>query len=244
MFSIYIIISKISFAGSQLLKIDKLLPLPLAPRNETIITVSLILCIIIFTLANVLYYRRLRQILKTSVNHHYMNQLVRDGNLLTETISILLYGIYLITLSILFYSINTLILKIHLFSTNATFEFLNILGLVIIFLLAKPLLIRFIGFIFKTKNETYNYLLLMFIFDHVTGLILLLFLIVITFLKLKLLLYFVIFLTGIILLYRIIRIGVNKISPPNFSVFYLILYICSVEILPLVIFIKLIYRHF
>jgi hypothetical protein len=193
-----------------------------------------------YAVINLLYYRRLRQILKSFISHRFINQLVRDGDPLKENISLLLYIIYFIAFSILFY------LAAKLFTVNfniSTVHYFQILAVILLLFFIKNGFIRFLGIIFKTKKETKEYLRLQYVFNLSTGLFLLPLLIIVIYLKLNLLLKISFVILLLLLVYRLIRVIIYRISPTNFSVFYLILYLCTIEILPLLIFFKLIYSH-
>jgi hypothetical protein len=222
---------------------DCITPNITVPLNENFISVSFLFCLVILALTNVIYRRRLRQIIKSFINQSTIKQLIRDGNLLNETISLFLLLNYFVLYSIIIYISNKYILTSSFFSNSGYILFIQIISIVISFFILKILLIRLTGTIFKTKKETREYLLLLFIFNESTGLILFPFLVFIIYLKLYFLLYFLLFILLLILFYRILRVIFNRISVSNFSVYYLILYLCGIEILPLLIFFKLIYSY-
>jgi hypothetical protein len=224
---------------------------------ENFITVSIVISLLIYAIVNVLYSRRLKQILKSFANHRFINQLIRDGNLIRETISLLLYVNYIITVTILLYYFSEVktntepeIITPTSYESIPFITFKHGLGLfieificVIVFYFLKLSLIRITGKIFKSKKETNEYILLLFIFNQTTGIILLPILIIIIYLKIYFLIDLVFIISGLILFYRLIRVLFYRISPSKFSVLYLFLYLCTVEILPLLILLKLIYRQ-
>ena len=217
----------------------------LIPKNpnsysENLLSVLLILSLIIYAIINVFYHRRLRQLIKSFVSHRFIYQLTRDGELLKENISLLLYSIYFISFSIIIYlTIKIFTLKFQLSIIN----YLLILGFIILLFFIKSGFIRFFGIIFKTNKESKEYLRLQYVFHQVTGLFLLPLLIIVIYLKLNMLLKLIFALLLLLLVYRLLRIIFYRIYPFNFSMFYLILYLCTIEILPLLIFFKLIYNH-
>jgi hypothetical protein len=211
--------------------------------NENFITLFLFLCLILYTLSNILFFRRLNQILKSFFNQSAVNQLTRDGNILNETISLLLYINYFIAFAMLLFITNKQILKINIYNLDGIYQYLIILAVVILFFSLKIITIKFIGFVFKTRQETSDYMQLLFIFNQITGIVLIPILIIAVYAKIKSLIYVSFILIALLLMFKVIRIILNRISPTKFSVFYLFLYLCTIEILPILVFIKMIYSR-
>lgn len=120
-------------------------------------------------------------------------------------------------------------------------EYFNIAFGVTAFIYIKPFLIRMSGFVFGKENETISYAQSLFVFNKVEGLFLFPIAIFIAFFSMVQPKYFAI--AGLILivcfeLYRITRIFFSAILLPNFSKFYLFLYLCTLEILPFVLIVK------
>ena len=199
--------------------------------------------LIIYSAANVLYGKRIKQIFSSFLYNRSLNQLIRDGNLLNESVSFFLYLNYFIVLGILFYEVCKLKLNQNIIPHSGILLYFIIEVLIILFFALKSGLITLIGVIFKTKKETNSYLLFLYIFNQASGIILLPLMIIITYLRIYFLFYIILAIFVLILFYRLLRIMINRISPSNFSVFYIFLYLCTIEFIPLLIFIKLIYNH-
>ena len=207
---------------------------------ENFLSILLVICLTTYAIINVFYFRRLKQILKSFFSQRFINQLVRDGELLNENISLILYVNYFISFSILLYIADKYFTQNYQLSN---IYYLQILVFIILLFFIKIGFIRILGIIFKTKRETREYLRLQYVFNQATGLFLLPLLILIIYLKINLLLIFSFILLFLILVFRLMRVIIYRISPSNFSEFYLFLYLCTIEILPLLIFFKLIYSY-
>jgi hypothetical protein len=109
------------------------------------------------------------------------------------------------------------------------------IAIVYIFVNAKYLVYSFVGFLFKTQNETNEFIFYSMNGCRIMGIFLLPVTSILFFIDGKMHFFFTILgllITGlfsVISLYRGIRIIASK----DFSIYYLILYLCTVEILPL-----------
>jgi hypothetical protein len=104
-------------------------------------------------------------------------------------------------------------------------------------------LVSVLGIVFKTKETTYNYLLNQLIFAIITGPILLFFLVLIVYLESPLILYFCLTIIAIIYTFRFFRAFLIGLALTKFSYLLLFVYLCSLEILPLLVLLKLIFNY-
>ena len=112
------------------------------------------------------------------------------------------------------------------------------------FLFSKTIIILIIGKIFHTEKKTKEYLLNMLTFILVTGIILLPINILITYFQSDIFIYIAYLIIAIILLLWLIR-GFNiGISYQNYSSLHLFIYLCSLEILPLIVITKVIIKNY
>ena len=214
----------------------------LRKSNESWIAVILLFCVIIFTYIRFNFRKRLGQIFKAFFSERNINQLVREGNLFYEGISIPLFINYTLVISLFVYLINKNVYGALDKHSEWIFYGKIILIILLIYLL-KILIIQAIGFIFKSVKETTQHILVVYIFNQVLGLILLPFLIIIyytTFYSSFNAFIFYTALTVVLLFYlfRIFRLAFFGLFHSKFSNFYLFLYLCTVEILPLLILTK------
>jgi hypothetical protein len=119
--------------------------------------------------------------------------------------------------------------------------FLFSIGLIVAYFLIKKLIYRFLGFLIEKTGETKEYLFNMNNFARVAGIVLFPVVTVIAFYpfsNIKVPVFSGIFLVGIIYFLLITR-GFVILLNKQFSIFYLFLYFCTLEFLPLVLLYKI-----
>ena len=204
-----------------------------------------IFCLFMLVIIKTTYSKRFNQIIKSFFNLRLMLQLNRDGNIFNERITALIYPVYFISFSFIFYEII-----IYQFSNKISQSpyliYLFCLGGFIIFFLIKYFLIKIISIIFLTKKETNEYLLNKLTFNYFITLIIFpgAFIVFYVPSQIKIFTIFsiaVIF--SIIIIYRLIRSFFIGISLNKFSHFYLILYLCTVEIIPVLLMLRFLYNY-
>lgn len=184
--------------------------------------------------------RRLNQVMKSFYIGRYSNQSGRDELSLGNRVSIFLSGLFVITLSLF---ISQVINYYGFYKIENEVWFLIELAVLICFIYGfKIIIVRIAGFIFQSQKEVAEYSTMIFLFCNILGLFLLPIVVCIAFVKDVSPLVFIysgfsIFL--LLLFVRVLRgllIGINSI---RVSKFYLFLYLCTLEILPFVIMVKL-----
>jgi len=205
------------------------------------LTGILILCFVIYTNIHFLYFKRLKQIFNAAFARRYVNQLVREGGLFKERITLGLLFIFFTTATIFIFQGTLFILNINLIHPKLTF--CAIFAGLLIFWLLKVTLIQFLGFVFKTDASTYEYNLTGLVYYEVIGLILLPLSLPAIFQDPQLYtkIGLSILLIGLLLnLSRGFLVGLHN---TKFSLFYLMLYLCTLEILPLFVVVKIFINH-
>ncbi|MCX6245204.1 MAG: DUF4271 domain-containing protein [Bacteroidetes bacterium] len=202
----------------------------------------LLLGFILVAWVQVFYRRRIRQVLMAPYSRRFLSQLVRDGDLLSERISLALGFLYFLTASLLLYQSYDLLImnKIVSFPEGALVYALIVAGLSGFWIL-KIGLIRFLSFIFRTRQATNEYVLNIFIFNMITGVFLLPMLVFVVYLKSPFFLWTGVGIFILFFIFRIIRGFLIGISIPKFPHVFLFVYLCSLEILPLVILVKVLF---
>jgi|AntAceMinimDraft_17_1070374.scaffolds.fasta_scaffold01289_4 hypothetical protein len=210
-------------------------------NNEDFILGILIFCFVLFAWIQVSFKKRFFQICKAFLSKDFVNQLVREGNLFKEYVSIFLFINFFASISLLIYITNLFLLNIQYYSKGLLL-YIEIFSFVLIFFLLKIFVIKFTGILFKAKKESEEHILHMFLFNYIIGVTLLFLLVFIIYAnKIGIIvLYVSLVLTGLIYLYRLIRIGLIWSNNKKISMFYLFLYLCGLEILPLILLTKLI----
>jgi hypothetical protein len=232
----------LNLTNSPLFISHELKPHYIKPRliektNFDWIFLLLTLCFIILAWVQVFFRKRFIQILQSFYSEKRVNFLIRDGNLFSEQIALALGFVYIVCFSLLLFFVSNYVFRISL--GNSLFFFLKILAGYALFILLKFLLIQIIRSIFLTSEATSRYVLNSLIFNLNLGTLLLPFLVLISYTRSLILIYSVIFIIVIVFIYKLFRGLFVGLSHSKFSIFYLFLYLCTVEILPVIIVVKL-----
>lgn len=205
-----------------------------APEHDWL-TGLFIICLILISWIRYYNFRRIKQLFRAVIGRHHVNQLVRDGNLVEERITPGLVVIYLSSLAVIIYQFGLNHFSALLNLSEPWLIFLIIIGSIGFMWFLKLMTIRLTGLIFRTKQDTAELILTNMIFNGATGIVIFPF-VVAGFYSGNLLLIKVagaILLIGMALrFFRSLMIG---LSAQTFSVIYLFLYLCTLEILPLLI---------
>ena len=232
-----VVFTRSMFEGHAL-KAEKIVEYPREIQSVDWIAGMFILFLVLLSWIRLYYHKRLNQIFKAVLSARFTNQLVREGNLYNERTSAALFFIFISILSLLVWQ------ALRLFNVNPPGSyhsfvlFIKILGIISVFWFLKFFTIRLIGAAFKTQPQNSEYLLNMFIFDLVSGIVLFPFMVIIAFLNLKLIFFSACILLVLLHIYRVVRGFMIGISMSKYSLLYLIVYLCTLEILPLLVFVK------
>jgi len=203
------------------------------------ITVVFLACIIIFTWVQSLYSKRLVQIFRAVAQPHFLNQLEREGNLFKERIRLGLGFIYFSCSSIFIYLIS----REYGFSqagySSYTFIVFVFCGL-FLFEAIKSVVVFLSGIIFNTSENARQYQLNTMIFNHIIGLSLLPIVTLAFYWNNRTVIFIGIIFISLLILYRTFRGILTVISGNRYSLFYLFLYLCTLEILPILLLYKVI----
>lgn len=183
--------------------------------------------------------KRISQLFRAVFARHNMNQLLRDGDIVNERITPSLMFVYLISFTTLVF---TLIRPFNVNIPGATNPFLEysfLAGGILILWLTKLMTIRVSGKIFRTRFESEEYLITNLIYNIAAGLVAFPFVFAGFYAGNELSLYIGtgIFVIGAVL--RFVRSIFVGLSAQTFPVIYLFLYLCTLEILPLLVLYKL-----
>lgn len=199
----------------------------------------LLLCLILIAWTHVFYHHRIRQLFKVPLSKRFMNQLIRDGNLLNERVSLSFGLVYLLTGSLLLYEIN------DRFGED-TWPGLQGFSLYLVFMagltgywMIKIGLVSFLGKVFKTREISYQFLLNLMVFCFISGTVFLVCLVFILYVKTDVSPDVGIVVMAALFLFRVVRGFFIGAGLRKFSYLFLFVYLCSLEILPLVALAKL-----
>ncbi len=170
-----------------------------------------------------------------------MQHLVREQNLFKERISIFLTLAFIISYSIFivqaysFFFIQSKIDSLFLISLKLSI-------VIAVFILLKWLVMHFVGVVFKNEEAASLYILNSLIYNVITSILLIPLTFILFYINFELRVYFLYI--GLIMLLiintlRYFRYVIIGLTYSKFSFFYLILYLCTLEILPVLLVLKM-----
>ena len=200
----------------------------------------IMLALAALALARFLFPARMKQYFKVILGMRFFNQMERDGTFFNETLNYLLLLNYLATLALLI----TLSL-FHFLVPGTTIDtlspatiFLLMFALVTLFYPLKSMLTNFLAWVFKTQELNSVYQKNIFLYNHLTGILLLPVVAYAAFQDSAAALYVAwgLLITGVLL--KVTRHIFVAYRYGGFSGYYIILYLCGVELAPLLVIIK------
>jgi len=231
-----------TFFSTGSLKGDYFHPVEITKPSNDWISIHLIILFVLLAWARFFYRKRLSQVFSSAAANHYFYQLMREGNLFRERISIPLFIIYLVSISLFIYMLIIYFVPPSFTELQNIKLFSAIILIVLLSWIIKSGIINLTGIIFKDYYSSSEILLTNFIFNLVLGLIFLPIVIIALYYHSDNILYAGLVLWLLLTLYRIGREIFSGISSSNYSLYYRILYLCTLEILPLLVVTKLVVR--
>ena len=216
-------------------------PLPSNKENTDWIFFTLLISCTAFIWVKVFYRKIFVQIVQAFFNNRVTNQIVRDENILVQKASVLLTIIFNLVASLFLYKIS-LYFDWNPDYLGAGFNRFLVFAFGVSFIYTiKLLTLKVVGNVFKIDKGIAVYIFNIFLINNLLGIVLLPLLAFISFSGWYTLyaIYLGLGLIGISLVYRILRGWLIGLTYSGFSVFYLFLYLCALEIAPLVVLVKL-----
>ena len=214
-------------------------PLPINRQSADWMTLVFIVCLFIIAWIQTFYPKRLQQIFRAAAQQHFVNQMEREGNLLRERITLGLGFIYYLLTSMFIFQLCSEYKFLPTGINNFTFTSI-IFATILLYQLLKSLLVYLSGIIFNTSESARNYQLNTLLFNHIIGIVLFPVVVLAFYWNSQVCLTFGIVSVSFILLYRLFRGVVIGLSNKNYNLFYLFLYLCTLEILPLLLLFKVV----
>jgi hypothetical protein len=199
----------------------------------------LLLSLFVFSWMKILYQKYILQEVTALINYQASLRLLREKNILFKNMSVGLTIVFAINLGLFLYYV----LSFFHISQVVPSDFLSVLiycAAIAAFYSIKTMLCRLIGYLFLSQPEFSEYVHNINVFNKNTGLFLFPFVIMVPYINdsiKPIILYSGIILFLGIYILRIIR-GFQIIIHKGVSSFYLILYLCAVEILPVLLIVK------
>lgn len=189
----------------------------------------------------VIYKKRLEKMFVIFFTNKAGSRTTKEEYTSSKRYSIFLSLLYIMLLSLFFYQLLSYYNYFTASRSNEILFYAGICAIVILAYTTKFITVKGLGFIFNMKDETSEYIFNIFLFGKILGLFL--FPIVLCAAFLRQIPAYYIFLTGGFLIcfffmYRTFRVIEISYHNNNISKYYLFLYLCGLEILPLVALIK------
>ena len=215
-----------------------ILPTKVKNYRPSWVVVVLISILIALGLVRLFFHHTFLNVIYGYFNERILTQISKEDNVLTSWPYIFLYIIFSFSLG-LFLVIYFSAKDDHLFLSMENFAKVSIT--ISVLFVAKLLLLRIISVIFQIKRLAKSYITVLYLVYFNSMLILLPILILSVFLPFVYIDYLMIVFAVVVILlfgYRMIRTAFGLLGNLKFSIFYLILYLCALEIAPILILVK------
>ncbi|MBU0763953.1 MAG: DUF4271 domain-containing protein [Bacteroidetes bacterium] len=200
----------------------------------------LLFSLILLAWLRIFYNKYMDNVVRSAVSYQSAYKMFESRSPVTQRISFVLNLFFVVNLGLLIYQLLDYY-GLTYFSLYGIRAFLAILGFTIALYIGKYLILKIIGFVFDAAVPVSEYLHHIFIYNKNLGLILFPVVICIPYVPENMTGIFVIVgivLFGLFFLFRIFR-GIRLSIKISLSIFYLILYLCILEMLPMLIFYKI-----
>jgi hypothetical protein len=229
------------FKGHQLHPVHTA-PLPVMRKTPDWFTLALVIVVIAFAWIRAFYFKIFRQIVSAFFSNSISNQIVRDENILVQRASVLMSFIFYLTSALFLYQVSIYFNWQYRFIGEGFLRFL-VACLIIAFAYSiKMVMLKGLGEVFKLDKPVATYIFNIFLINNILGVLLIPVVISIAYvvtLSSGIMIYTGIVIVIIAFIYRLVRAFSIWMTLQGVSLFYLILYFCTLEIAPLVIIIKL-----
>lgn len=205
----------------------------------------LIFSIFILALIRFVYYKKLRIVLLAPFSSRHMSLILREGESFSPPMRIYLTLNYLITFSLAIYLLIKELLPQGLF-IDGFIQFIAIFVLMLALFNTKLGIISFLGWLFKTPMLSYQYRLNIRLFSIIQGIMLIPLVAGTALMPGSNKVYFLIVAGVLVLLlnvYKFVRGFVVGFQDLRFAGVYIFVYLCTLEILPILIVVKILKTH-
>jgi len=196
------------------------------------ITVLLFTGLILFVWLRIFYYRRFSQLISVFTGKLKVNQLLREGNIFNEQITVPLFLLFIVNFSLFLFRLIYYPGYHEMYGFEGMLIYGRIILLVLIFFVVKLFIIELTGFIFNSRQVTNLYLISSILFLMIEGVFLLFANFFLFFSDSTLLLSLAVSVFLLIFLFSLIRGMAIGLSSRDYSLFYLFIFILYIEIIP------------
>jgi hypothetical protein len=232
------------FLSPHSLQVHDLKPKLIVSQDGDWVLYWIILVVILFSVGKLLFSKRLNLTFLANFSQRSYSLLLSEGYITRHPLNLMLSGVYVFSLGLF------LAMVIHfngnqIIMPHIDFVFsLKLSMYVLLFILMKYLSMLFVQYIYKEKNAGAHYLNLLLLSYNSMGLFLIMGLWIIIFINT----YYGIILTAVLLSVLFLSRQVKNLlvfnHKNNFSLLHFIIYLCTIEILPLILIQKLYFNRF
>jgi len=204
------------------------------------IIILILLLLFVLSWIRLTYYKTLQQIIKSSYNLQSAQKFYRERNSLSQRISYILNTSFILSTGLFMYFVLNYY-DIHILKFSGIILYFICCGILAIVYIFKYLIYRILGNILLSRKYFSEYLYNLFIYNKIIGILILPIIIGIPFMPQvfsPILIKTGIVLIILLLIFRMIR-GIKLSFKFKLSILYIFLYLCTLEILPVFIFIKI-----
>nr|NQU92581.1 DUF4271 domain-containing protein [Bacteroidota bacterium] len=204
---------------------------------------ALFFCMILLTFLRLTQKNYFKNIITGISSKAIFNQMLRDGNFMSAFAVIPSFLIFIVTMSLLIFQL--ILLEQPVLSNGFSSEvskFTMVLSIVAGFFFIKAILIRIIGYIFKMRSLSTLYLANKVLFNTMTGIVFLPLLVLSTTMMNNTIFYITLFTGFLIFIFSILRGILIILSIRKYSLYQIFIYLCTLEILPVLIIVKLLIK--
>jgi len=230
----------LSVFGSHQLKPLHNKPIALVEQVPGWIPGILLLGIILVAFGRFFYPKRMSQILMAPFSRRNMNFLLKEGDIFRERITLALGLVYLLNFSVILFYANEIIFNKNPLFINPIRLYLLFILLIALFWLVKSGVIRLLDTVFQTHATTREYLVNMLVYNLFNGVVLLPLLLLFFYLPARSFFWISTGMIAIMFVLRFFRSFLIGLSLRKFSYLFLFVYLCTLEILPLLFLMKVV----
>ena len=230
-------IAWIDFANSISIKNDISVAQNKFERPSWVVLVIGFILIVLGTV-RLFFYSIFQNVVYGLYNDRVLSQISKEDSVLTSWPYIFLYIIFSFSVGLFI----LLSMSAYQGVNIVTFiNFLKISGIVFLLFVGKILFLRFLGLVFELEKIVKEYISVLYLIYFNCLLVSVPLLLILAFSPLiyfKYVLIFFLVIVSILFLCRFFRTGWSLLGNQKFSIFYLILYLCALEIAPILILVK------
>jgi hypothetical protein len=202
------------------------------------IPLVLFACLVLLAWTRLFFRRRLAMVFSAVAAKNYANQLIRDGNLFNERIGLVLFPVYVAVLS-LFILLSLPLLNLSRDYGSRSTNYLFIAGGVLGLWFLKVIVVRLLAALFNTREHSRELLINMYLFNIFAGMILLPIVCCMAFSDTRIFFFSGLVILTLVYMMRLVRMWLIGFGLGKFSGFHLFFYLCTLEILPMIVLAKI-----